>query len=215
MGYRTPEDVEMEDRSIELRIGLPESHRRAAAEVYYDAFREILQPALQSRQRGIRVLQQIIDPNCAIVAIHDGELIGLAGILHHGRHFLRHRALVYTREYRWISGLVRFLLLMAVRRRPRGGEILIECVAVISARRSRGVGTQLVEAVFQYARTHGFRGVRLEVVDTNPRARRLYERLGFVAVSTQEYPLLRHVTGFSAATTMVKRLDVTQQPLRP
>jgi ribosomal protein S18 acetylase RimI-like enzyme len=79
-------------------------------------------------------------------------------------------------------------------------------IVVHPSARGQGIGTQLLEALFQYAREHGFARVRLDVVDTNPRARQLYERQGFVAVKTRQYPFLRRVLGFAAVTTMIKEL---------
>jgi ribosomal protein S18 acetylase RimI-like enzyme len=72
--------------------------------------------------------------------------------------------------------------------------------------RGKGIGTRLLESVFDFARTEGFSSVRLDVVDTNPGARRLYERMGFVPVKTGHYPYLRRVMGFSAGTTMIREI---------
>jgi ribosomal protein S18 acetylase RimI-like enzyme len=69
-----------------------------------------------------------------------------------------------------------------------------------------GVGTKLLDAIVEVAQARGYRQVRLDVVDTNPRARQLYERRGFVAVETKSYPWLRHLLGFSASTTMLLTL---------
>jgi ribosomal protein S18 acetylase RimI-like enzyme len=63
-----------------------------------------------------------------------------------------------------------------------------------------------MEAVFDWARERGFCSLSLEVVDTNPIARRLYERLGFVPIRTQELPYPFRRLGFSAVTTMVKEI---------
>ena len=91
-------------------------------------------------------------------------------------------------------------------RRHRPDELLMDGIAVHAEMRGQGIGTRLLEAVLDFARSHGYNSVRLDVVDTNPGARRLYERMGFVVVRTREYPYLRSL-GFSAVTTMVKRLD--------
>lgn len=45
--------------------------------------------------------------------------------------------------------------------------------------RGRGLGTRLVEAVCDHARSHGARALRLAVAVQHPDARRLYDRLGF------------------------------------
>ena len=88
----------------------------------------------------------------------------------------------------------------------RGVGILIKRI-VHPAMRGKGIGTRLLEAVFDFARAKGFGSVRLQVVDTNPDARRLYERMGFVATATHRHPYLRRMMGFSAVTTMVKELS--------
>jgi ribosomal protein S18 acetylase RimI-like enzyme len=72
--------------------------------------------------------------------------------------------------------------------------------------RGRGIGTAPLTAAVALARQQGFGQLRLDVVDTNPRARALYERLGFVALRTQRTPFLRRWLGFGAVTRMEKRL---------
>ena len=61
-----------------------------------------------------------------------------------------------------------------------------------------------VQFVTLRARNHA--EVRLDVIDSNPRARTLYEREGFNATDTHRLGLLRHVFGFESATTMIKTL---------
>lgn len=53
--------------------------------------------------------------------------------------------------------------------------------AVLPALRSRGLGTLLVRAAEQRIRNRGLRGAELAVEGDNPRARALYERLGYAA----------------------------------
>ena len=53
--------------------------------------------------------------------------------------------------------------------------------------------------------------VRLDVVDSNPRARRLYEREGFVPVRTVRTPYLQRAMGFAASTTMVRDIRGLQR----
>lgn len=55
----------------------------------------------------------------------------------------------------------------------------VEDLFVLEPYRSRGVGTQLLEASESLAREKGHDGILLAVSRQNHRARRLYERLGF------------------------------------
>ncbi|MEV0845613.1 GNAT family N-acetyltransferase [Streptomyces sp. NPDC049954] len=54
-------------------------------------------------------------------------------------------------------------------------------LAVLPALQSRGLGTLLVRAAEQRVRERGLRTAELAVEEDNPRARALYERLGYVA----------------------------------
>lgn len=54
-------------------------------------------------------------------------------------------------------------------------------LAVLPALQSRGLGTLLVRAAEQRIRDRGLRRAELAVEEDNPRARALYERLGYVA----------------------------------
>ncbi|WP_405413680.1 GNAT family N-acetyltransferase [Streptomyces decoyicus] len=54
-------------------------------------------------------------------------------------------------------------------------------LAVLPALQSCGLGTLLIRAAEQRIRNHGLRRAELAVEEDNPRARALYERLGYVA----------------------------------
>jgi len=64
-------------------------------------------------------------------------------------------------------------------------EIHINNVAVLPALRGRGIGTRLLQRVFEEARRLGARRATLEVRRSNEGARRLYERLGFKVTGTR------------------------------
>jgi ribosomal protein S18 acetylase RimI-like enzyme len=90
------------------------------------------------------------------------------------------------------------------------GELYLKAIMVSTSMRDRGVGTQLLTGVTDFAWAHGFNSVRLDVVDTNPDARRFYERHGFVAIKIRRcmFPFLFicRPMGFSFATTMIKMI---------
>ncbi|QRK14067.1 GNAT family N-acetyltransferase [Archangium violaceum] len=98
---------------------------------------------------------------------------------------------------------------MPLHREARPDELLLDGIAVDAAARGRGIGTRLLAHAAHLARRAGLRRVRLSVVDTNPRARALYERCGFVAGRTQDVSLLGTLYGFRSVTEMT--LEVSEQ----
>jgi ribosomal protein S18 acetylase RimI-like enzyme len=60
----------------------------------------------------------------------------------------------------------------------RGDHVYVRNVALLPEYQGRGIGTAIMSAVIEHADAHGL-PVRLQVLKTNPRAKALYERLGF------------------------------------
>jgi GNAT superfamily N-acetyltransferase len=192
---------------VTVRLGLPAEFVRRAAEVTYDAFREKYDPLMGDREHTVAVLTKDFDRQRAIVALYRGEFAGLAGFYFRKRHFHRLRLRTFVEVYGWPVGVCRYLLSSIYQRPQRAGELLMDGIVVRGDLRGKRIGTRLLEGIFAFARRHGFRTVRLDVVDTNPDARRLYERMGFVATASWKLACLRRLIGFSGATTMVKTLD--------
>ena len=198
-------DVRVEDLVIERTLS-PE-HRQRAAEIIYEAFSRKLEPLLGTREHSLALVATSLQLDRVLGALLRGELVGLAGLHYKGRQPLVYRWADVSRELGWLAGFPRLAVLRFIASSPRPSELIVEHLAVAAAQRGRGVGTRLLEAAFDLARANDLSAVRLGVVDTNPRARRLYERLGFQPTGTLRLPFLFRVAGFSALTDMVKRLE--------
>lgn len=61
----------------------------------------------------------------------------------------------------------------------RGEYLIIHTLAVDPDLSKRGVGKAMVKYSVSYAKEHGFKAIRLDVVPENIPARQLYEKLGF------------------------------------
>jgi ribosomal protein S18 acetylase RimI-like enzyme len=184
---------------------LPEAAREAAAELYWDAFGRLLRPALGSSPRAIRVIADGIDPRRGIVAMDGDVLVGVVG-LHYAGHAFTHLQARSVVRHLGITGVPRLVPLLLFNGRPDSGEMRLDGLAVREDRRGQGVGKLLLHEAARRTALLGIDVIRLEVVDTNPRARKLYEREGYVAVRTEATPYLRRMMGFSAVTTMERRL---------
>lgn len=82
--------------------------------------------------------------------------------------------------------------------------LTLDGIFVIEEARGNGVDTALLDAIMQVAEDTRKSGVRLDLIDTNPRAKALYERRGFEATGKQHLGPLEWVFCFASATTMVK-----------
>ena len=57
--------------------------------------------------------------------------------------------------------------------------MVIHALAVATELQGRGIGKQIVGFCIDYARAHGYKAIRLDVVPTNYPAKKLYEQCGF------------------------------------
>jgi ribosomal protein S18 acetylase RimI-like enzyme len=201
--------------AIILQQGFPDELRQDAAELYDTAFGAKLTIAIPSKDSRLAVLREAFNPSSCFAAMLGGELVGIAGFkttsgsLTGGMTFGKLRA-----HLGLVKALRASLILSLLDRKLTEGELLMDGITVSPEMRGSGIGSSLLRQLIEYARVEGYRTVRLDVIDTNPSARRLYERLGFVAKRTANLGYLRWLLGFGAATAMVYdvRAEVSTLP---
>jgi GNAT superfamily N-acetyltransferase len=202
----------MSPQNLKITDRISNSQLEQAAQIFYDAFElKILHLELfaATRDRAVRILMRSFRPDCAWYALEGDVVLGLLGLERpNGEHFLNVPWTGLQEEFGWLGALWRFGWIRFSQwfQRPRPGDLRIEAVAVVESARGRGVGTQLIEHVTRLAQQEGYRGLVLEVVDTNPMAQKLYERLGFYTVRQDWVRMFTHRAGFSRVTYMRKRI---------
>lgn len=195
--------------SVEFRIsaGFSELHRKVAAQLFWVAFSGKLGKVLSPEEKALRMIERILDPDHAISALSPaGDLLGMAGFKSPEGAFVAGTLKDMTTEYGHFGGLWRGLLLDLLERESEPDVLLMDGIFVSEMARGSGIGTALLEAICDEALQRGLSRVRLDVIDTNPRARGLYERFGFQAVAREETGIFKHLFGFSSATRMEKQL---------
>lgn len=193
---------------IELVEGIPEGMRAAAVALYDEAFGDKFAVAIPSTERRIRLLTASLNLQFAIGAVTGERLVGLAGFqtqegsLTDGISWQTLKQCVGM-----IHGIRAAMVLSLYERSLQPQELLMDGIAVAAEMRCRGVGTKLLDRLADFAKDGGFKAIRLDVIDTNSRARQLYERNGFVATETVYFNYLRWLLGFGASTTLVRRIQ--------
>jgi ribosomal protein S18 acetylase RimI-like enzyme len=187
-----------------VSAGIALRDRGAVTALYWDAFGGKLGRVMRPDHKALRFIESVLDSDHAICA-HDpaGHLLGVAGFKTINGALVggtfRDLAKVYgVAGAAWRAGLLALL-----ERDTENKRFLMDGIFVSPNARGRGVGTALLTAIKTEAKHRGYSHVRLDVIDTNPRARALYERSGFVAHDTKHLGPLRILFRFRSATTMV------------
>ena len=192
--------------TISLSLGLPDHQRDIAARIYWDAFGGKLGRVMGPKALALAYLRRVMRADHVIVAEDAGQLVGLAGFKTPRGSFADGEWSDLCAIYGRFGALWRLALLTALTREVDNGRFLVDGICVARDHRGQGIGEALVEALCSEATRRGYAAIRLEVIDTNVRARTLYERLGFRVIKRDELGLLRHAFGFSSAATMVRDL---------
>ena len=188
---------------IEYQLGIPEILRNKAAILYDEAFGKKLSVAVSNQERRLALIADSLLLPFSIAAMVDDELVGLAGFQTREGSLTKGMTLGKMFQHLGFLGGIRALIVFSLyERKPFESELLMDGIAVSQKMRGMGVGTKLLSELKQYAKEHKYTSIRLDVIDINTSARRLYEREGFVATKTEEFKFLRWLLGFGASTTM-------------
>ena len=190
---------------MKITVGIPPKDRDEAASLYWDAFGEKLGFTMGPKYQALMFVRSVLRPDHGICA-HDenGRLLGIAGFKTAQGALVGGGFKDLRRVYGWTSAAIRFVLLATLERDTENERFLMDGLFVAPEARGSGVGTALLDAVADEARRRGYAQVRLDVVDTNPRAKALYRHVGFREVKTVRIGLLRHIFRFNASTAMVR-----------
>ncbi len=191
---------------IEIRDHLPEEHRRAAALIYYSGLQAKLAPVFGPPPTALAVLPDSLQAARCLLAIRRGTPVGVLGIHDQDGGFLEPAFPTMVRHYGLAMAMLRTGLLMTMDHKLPPGELYLDGIAVAAGHRGRGIGTALIKTFERRALANGFDTVSLEVIETNPRAKRLYARLGYDEVATHTMGPFSRLFGFRRTCRMHKRL---------
>ena len=94
------------------------------------------------------------------------------------------------RFYGWLNAwtvLRRMTHVGSILSKPERGELYLSNLGVRRDRRSRGIGSALIDVKRQEAWARGYLIIALDVADNNPRAEALYRRIGFEITGTKVF----------------------------
>ncbi|BES64995.1 hypothetical protein SANA_14340 [Gottschalkiaceae bacterium SANA] len=144
------------------------------------------------------------------VAVAEGKVMGLLTLVFEDQGKLELKPNIskgkLLKKY-GLFGLIRGALLsMVFSYHPPKNELYIDSIGVSADARGRGVGTKLLEFAEELAHRKGCNTLSLHVMKENPKAKALYERLGYKVVSEDSFRWLKRVTGYSGAYHMIKSI---------
>ncbi|MEO0751570.1 MAG: GNAT family N-acetyltransferase [Pseudomonadota bacterium] len=189
---------------IAISPGFAPSEAETVARLFWQAFEQKLTRLLAPEPRAIAFVASVLNPDFALVARDaQGGILGLAGFKTGQGGLVGGSLRDLARIYGWPGALWRGPVLSLLEREVEPGTLLMDGIFVSERARGQGVGTALLHAIKSHATASGLTAVRLDVINTNPRAKALYLRHAFKPVGEDHLGPLRHIFGFRSATKMI------------
>lgn len=189
---------------VSYQIGIPEQYRDTAVELYDEAFGKKISVAVKDKRKRLKLLNSSLVLKYAIGAFAEKQLIGIAGF--HTTEGSLTSGIGYRdllSQLGFIQGNWAAIIFSLYERKPKPGELVMDGIAVHAMGRGKGISTKLLTEIRKLGVQEGYSQIRLDVIDINPKAKKLYERIGFKAVKTESFPYLKSILGFGGVTTMV------------
>jgi ribosomal protein S18 acetylase RimI-like enzyme len=144
--------------------------------------------ALAFLEHAFRSNLGIYSHQCHVVVCVDDQVVA-SGVFYDGREVSRltlESGLLFLRYFGPLPAMAvtrRTLQIAHLMPSPKAGEEYVGHLGVADEQRGRGLGTLLLSHQLDVARGKQCRTCILDVAEDNPRAQRLYERLGFRVVA--------------------------------
>lgn len=198
----------MSDDGVIIEHGLPDDLRDQAVDIFEDAFGSKMRMAVGDTEKRKAFMHQTYVAGNIIIARRGGTLLGMSGLSTKGAPYaggLMGGSWDF-RPYRELLGWWGAIWAVWGNRmadhRPKADEVYIDGIAVSPEARGLGIGTRLLDEATAIARANGKRYVRLDVIDTNPRAQALYERIGYKVTKVQSFRYKERWVGFGGMISM-------------
>ncbi|MQY62377.1 GNAT family N-acetyltransferase [archaeon] len=193
--------------NLQIRFGVPKNQRYRVAKIFYETFEGTISKNFGNKNKFLLFTSKCLRDDRILVAFKDGLAVGFAGLQYDKKSFID----ANLRQTLKIFGLGALRVALFGRmfffNKAAKNEILIDSIAVSANEQGKGIGSKLLQSTIDHAQSKGFSQIKLEVIETNQNARRLYERVGFKEAKVQKipYPFSR-LLGFGSVTEMVYRL---------
>jgi ribosomal protein S18 acetylase RimI-like enzyme len=189
------------------QIELSDSLKSSLADIYFQAFGRKVTALIRPERIAREIIIKSLNYDMALYAFDVSKnLVGFLGFHTDSREFTSYRYRNFREYFNALNAFIKWVILRFSMPRIQKNDIRIDSIAIETSCRGQGIGTALIENFSDFARTNNFKKIYLEVVDTNPEAKKLYNRLGFNTKKRVRYYFFTRRAGFSAEDIMVKEI---------
>jgi GNAT superfamily N-acetyltransferase len=184
-----------------------EKNKTVISQILYKSFDTKFKPIFKkvTIEEGINIIKQTLAKTSGLLAREGAKILGVA-ILSSSTS----PSLYFDKKLKKKLGLLSYIYLnhiFKVEDITDNATIKIELLAITKGAREQGIGSKILSEIVKYSRTNKYKKILLEVVDTNPRAKILYKRIGFKTTKTYRSGIFTKAFGFGGYDDMCLKIQ--------
>lgn len=188
---------------IQRLAELDDRYLKQAANVYVDGFYKELSYLSEDRAKLARAFMSSFVKEQFFVALYNDRVVGIAAYSTEWQDAQKLDKRVMRREFGMVRGWLVATALNDMSVKIAKRQCLIENVTTDKEFRGRGIANQLLTYIISLQEYEEY---TLEVADTNTRAVKLYEKLGFKVIKKAKQRFFRKRAGYNERWFMQKRI---------
>ena len=191
-----------------IRDGIPRELAADALAMSYDAFESKFRVGFDNADQFVKLFHDQVHVENCIVATVQGAVAGILTIETSTQSFYNFSLRRLYGRFNPVraSRMLINMLVFGIGSSTEPDEFVVDTLVVDASHRGLGIGTELLNRAELKAVELGKRRMTLAVIDENPRAKQLYERVGFRHVGTTNVEPLQALVGTRAVHKMEKVL---------
>lgn len=189
--------------NIEIKFGIPKNKQIDIANILYENFQDKSKMFFGNKKKAITLIASTLENDRIFVAVKDKEVVGYAGLQCQKKSFSNPTLTKIVTIYGLLTFRTLPFLIVSLFNRPKYYQLHLESLAVTKKEQGKGIGTRLLNATINYAKENNFSQIKLEVIQTNPKAKELYQKLGFKTSKITQIPYpFSYIMGFNSFEEM-------------
>ncbi len=181
-------------------------NKEKVIEILMTAFNKKFSSVIKNEEKLRKLMKKYINFENAFYCYYEGEIVGVLGFESKNKKFDKINFWTLLFEIGIIKMIKTILLYAPFSRKLKENEIRIIAIAVDENKRGLGIGTHLLQKFYNYSREEKFQKILLEVVDTNPKAKKLYKEHNFKDSNYIKLDSRHKAAGFNGVYFMEKNL---------
>lgn len=186
-----------------IQLGVPKNQRIRVAKIFCEAFQDKIRLIFGNNKKAQLLIASSLQDDRILVALKENIVVGFAGLQYSNKSYSDPSLNQIIRIYGLETIRVFLFIIINFFNKPKSHQLHLDTLAVSIQEQKKGIGAKLIQSTIKLAKTKKFSQIKLEVIETNQKAKSLYEKIGFKTAKINKIPYpFSYLIGFRSINEM-------------